>query len=256
LNEADDSKLPFVRCLCFSGATSAAASWGLGPPGLRVVTRLGVAGAATSQRAAFKVKLTGTLTKDWTVTITRTVQDDCTEVTTHTGQWRMTVGTSRQSRIVFTSRGLGRRLGISPSMVHSIAGSASRGGSVLVTLRGPGCTGSIRKVRCALKRAGFKGASVRLTTPGVGRARFATLGGVAAARSLQGSCPDEPADVRALRTDLRLADAPLSTADVFGRDVPRFFIRGNTTQETTIEGEYDGKVTERVRWTLRFTRVS
>ena len=62
--------------------------------------------------------------------------------------------------------------------------------------------------------------------------------------------------MRALRTDLRLADAPLSAADVFSRQVPRFFIGGNTTQETTIEGEYDGKVTEHVRWTLTFTRVS
>ncbi len=53
----------------------------------------------------------------------------------------------------------------------------------------------------------------------------------------------------------RLADAPLSAADVFGRDVPRFYIRGNTTQETTIDGEYDGRVTERARWTLTFTRV-
>jgi len=72
---------------------------------------------------------------------------------------------------------------------------------------------------------------------------------------LLGSCPDEPADVRALRTDLRLADAPLSAADVFSRKVPRFFISGNTSQETTIEGEYDGKVREQVRWTLTFTRV-
>jgi hypothetical protein len=73
---------------------------------------------------------------------------------------------------------------------------------------------------------------------------------------LRGSCPDEPAEVRALRTDLRLAGAPLSAADVFSRKVPRFFISGNTTQETTIEGEYDGKVREHVRWALTFTRVS
>jgi hypothetical protein len=213
----------------------------------------GVAGAATPQRAAFQVELTGTLTKDWTVS--RTVEGECTEVTTHTGQWRMTVGTRRQSRIEFVSRGRGRPLGIWPSLVRAIAGSASRGGSVLVISRGRGCTGSIRKVRCALRRAGFRGATVRLTTPRAGRARLATLRGVAAARSLRGSCPDEPADVRALRTDLRLADAPLSAGDVFSRKVPRFFIRGNTSQETTIEGEYDGKVREHVRWTLTFTRV-
>ena len=83
----------------------------------------GAAGAATPQRAAFKVKLTGTLTKDWTVS--RTVEGECNEVKTHTGQWRMIVGTRRQSRIAFTSRGRGRPLGISPSMVRAIAGSAT-----------------------------------------------------------------------------------------------------------------------------------
>ena len=214
----------------------------------------GAAGAATPQRAAFKVKLTGTLTKDWTVR--RTVENDCTEVTTHTGQWRMTLGTRRQSRIAFASRGRGRRLAISPSLVRAIAGSATRGGSVLLTTGGPACVASIRKVRCALRRVDFRGATVRLTTPRAGRARFTMLRGVSAARSFRRACPEEPVDVRALRTDLRLADAPLSAADVFSRQVPRFFISGNTTQETTIEGEYDGKVTEHVRWTLTFTRVS
>ena len=214
----------------------------------------GAAGAATPQRAAFKVKLTGTLTKDWTVS--RTVKGECTEVTTHTGQWRMTLGTRRQSRIAFTSRGRGKRLGISPSLVRAIAGSATQGGSVLLTSGGPACVASIRKVRCALRRKDFRGATVRLTTPRAGRARFTTLRGVSAARSLRGSCPEEPVEIRALRTDLGLADAPLSAADVFGRNVPRFFIRGNTSQVTTIEGDYDGKVTERVRWTLTFTRVS
>jgi hypothetical protein len=214
----------------------------------------GAAGAATPQRAAFKVKLTGMLTKEWSVS--RTVAGECAEVTTHTGQWRMTVATRRQSLIAFTSRGRGRRLGISPSLVRAIAGSATQGGSVLVTSRGPGCTGSIRRVRCGLRRVEFRGASVRLTTPRSGLARFAPLRGVSAARSFRGSCPEEPADIRSLRTDLRLADAPVSAADVFSRSVPRFFISGNTTQETTIEGEYDGKVTERVRWTLTFTRTS
>ena len=37
---------------------------------------------------------------------------------------------------------------------------------------GPACVASIRKVRCALSRANFRGATVRLTTPRAGRARF------------------------------------------------------------------------------------
>ncbi len=213
----------------------------------------GAAGAATPQRAAFKVTLTGTLTKDWTVM--RTVEGECTEVTTHTGRWRMTLGTRRSSRIVFTGRGAGRRLGISPSLVRAIAGSATQSGSIRVDQRGPRCTRSIRQQRCARKSASFRGATVRLSSPRGGIARFAKLQGAFPARSFRGSCPEEPADIRGLRTDLGLADAPLSAADVFGRDVPRFFISGDTTQETTIEGEYDGNVTERVRWTLTFTRV-
>ena len=79
--------------------------------------------------------------------------------------------------------------------------------------------------------------------------------GAAAARSFRPDCPEEPADIRAIRTDLAVADAPLSAADAFDRNVPRFFISGNSTLETTLEGDYDGKVTERVRWTLAFVRV-
>ncbi len=80
--------------------------------------------------------------------------------------------------------------------------------------------------------------------------------GASAARSFRGTCPEEPADIRSLRTDLGLADSPLSVADAFDRNVPRFFISGDTVQETTIEGEYEGKVVERVRWTLTFTRLA
>ncbi len=214
----------------------------------------GAAGAATPQRAVFKVTLTGTLTKDWT--ITRTVEGECTQVTTHNGQWRMTLGTRRQSRIAFTSRGRGRPLGVSPSLVRAIAGSASQTGSFRIDFRGPRCTRSIKPQPCARRSASFRGATVRLTTPRAGLARFARLQGASAARAFPGACPEEPDDIRALRTDLRLADAPLSAADVFARNVPRFFISGNTTQETTIEGDYEGRVVERVRWTLRFTRVT
>jgi hypothetical protein len=215
----------------------------------------GAAGAATTERAVFRVSLTGTLTKDWTAA--RTVEGECTEVTTHTGHWRMTLKSRRRSRLVFTApSGRRRRLTISPAVIRAIAGNATQSGAVRVVVRGPGCENSIQQRTCARRRAAFRNATVRLTTLRAGRARFARLQGVSAARSFRGSCPEQPADIRALRTDLGLADAPLAGSDVFGRDVPRFFISGNTTQETTIEGEDDGRVTERVRWTLTFTRVA
>ena len=212
----------------------------------------GAAGAATPERAVFQVTLTGTLTKDWTVT--RTDEGECTRVTTHTGRWRMTLATRRRSTIAFTRLPVGR-LAISPALVSAIRGSATQGGSVRIAIRGLGCNRLIEQRTCPVRRAAFRNARVRLTAPRAGRARFARLQRVASARSFRSGCPEEPADIRALRTDLSLADAPLSAADVFDRDVPRFFISGNTTQVTTIEGDYDGRVTERVRWTLTFTRV-
>ena len=214
----------------------------------------GVAGAATPERAVFRVSLTGTLTKNWTAA--RSTEGECPKVTTHTGSWRMSLGSRRRSRLVFTApAGRARRLAISPAVVRAIAGTATQGGAVRVEVSGPGCVRSIQRRTCARKRVAFRRATVRLTTPRAGRARFARLQGVSAARSFRGSCPEEPADIRALRTDLSLADAPLAASDIFDRDVPRFFISGNATQETTIEGVYDGTVTERVRWTLTFTRV-
>jgi hypothetical protein len=214
----------------------------------------GVAGAATPQRAAFRVALTGTLTKDWTVA--RTVQRDCQEVTTNTGHWRLTLATRRPSRIVIVRPSArGRPLRISPAVVASLAGQASQTGSSRLEIRGPRCVREIRRTECARQSRSFRGATVRLTSPARGKARFAPLRGAAAARSFRSNCPEEPPDIRSIRTDLALADAPLSATDAFDRDVPRFFISGNTEQVTTIEGDYDGRVTERVRWTLTFTRL-
>ena len=212
----------------------------------------GAAGAATSQRAVFKVTLTATLTKDWT--ISRVVAGECTETTRTKGNWRLTLRTTRPSTIAFRPSGRGRPPRIGPALVRSLAGRATQDGSVRVLVTGPACPGPTFR-DCAQRRATFRGGSARLTSPTRGVARFARTTGIRPARSLSSSCPEEPADVRALRTDLSLATAPLGAGDVFDRRVTRFFISANSTQQTTISGQYDGTVTERVRWTLTFTRV-
>jgi hypothetical protein len=214
----------------------------------------GAAGAAIPRTAAFSVTLTATLTKDWTHT--RTVEAECDEVTTHTGRWRLTLATRRASGIAIDRPSSARRpLRFSPATVHSIAGQATQTGSRRFEVRGPGCTREVQRTPCTTQRRAFRGGSARLTSPVRGRARFAPLQGASAVRSFRRTCPEEPPEIRSIRTDLRLADAPLSAADVFDRDVPRFFISGNSRQVTTIEGPYDGRVTERVRWTLTFTRL-
>lgn len=214
----------------------------------------GAAGAATPQTAAFRVTLTATLTKDWTHT--RTVEAECEEVTTHTGRWRLTLASRRPSAIAITRPdSAGRPLRLLPATVRALAGQATQTGSRRFEVRGPRCTREIQRTPCAAQRRSFRGGTARLTSPARGRARFAPLRGASAVRSFRRTCPEEPPEIRALRTDLRLAEAPLSAADVFDRDVPRFFISGNSRQVTTIEGPYDGRVVERVRWTLTFTRL-
>lgn len=214
----------------------------------------GAADAATPQRAAFRVTLTGTLTKDWTVR--RTVSAECDEVTTTTGRWKLTVATRRPTAIVIVRPAPGRPLRFSPGLVRSIAGSASQTGSVRKVTQGPRCERVVRRSNCPTQRRSFRGATTRLTSPVRGKVRLTRLQGALAVRSFSGNCPEEPADIRSLKTNLDLADAPLSVADVFDRSVPRFFIAGDSVLETTIEEEYDGKAVERVRWRLTFTRLA
>jgi hypothetical protein len=159
----------------------------------------------------------------------------------------MTLATRRKSTITFTSVGRRRPLRIGPALVRSIAGMATQGGTVRC--------GSSAVRNCATRQVRFRNAYVRLLSPRRGFARFARTQGLAAVRRLSTECPEEPVDIRLLRTDLDIADAPLDAADVFDRQVTRFFISGNTTQQTSVSGEYEGSATERVRWTLMFTRV-
>ena len=212
----------------------------------------GAAEAAAPRRAAFRVTLTGTLTKDWRTT--RTVEDNCNQTTTSTGRWKLTLTTRAPSRVVFLRPSAPRRPPrIFPSVVRAIAGQASQSGVLQTVWSGVGCLRRTERRPCPQQRRSFRGATARLTIPRRGIARFAPLQGASAARSF--TCPEHLPGVRALRTDLALADAPLTAADVFDRDVTRFFITGNTQQDTTLEGDYTGKVTEGVRWTLTFTRV-
>jgi hypothetical protein len=219
-----------------------------------LVLAWGAAGAATSQRALFRVTLTGTLTKDWTVK--RTVEGKCDEITTTTGRWRMTLATRHATGVVvFGPSRTGRPLRFSPGVVRAIAGTATQGGSREVVTQGPACERSVLHADCVRKRVRFRNASARFWSPRRRTLRFGRLSGASAARSFRGTCPEQPPEIRSIRTELTLADAPISAADAFDRNVPRFFSRGNSTQETTLEGVYDGKVVERVRWTLTFTRL-
>jgi hypothetical protein len=219
-----------------------------------VTLALGAAGAATAKRAVFSVTFTATLTKDWT--LTETADDDCAATTRFAGQWRLQLASRRAARVVATAPpGRGQRVRFSGAEIRALFGTARQTGST-TTGRSVRCGEEGVQRDCTREQRAVRNARARFGSPRAGILRFHPLQGAAGVRSLTASCGNEPRDVRAIRTDLTLADGPLSAADVFARDVPRFFVSGNTEQVTTIEGDIEGRVTERVRWTLTFRRLA
>jgi hypothetical protein len=152
--------------------------------------------------------------------------------------------------------GVDGRVRFSDATVSGIGGTATRSGTMTVTAGGdPPCERRTQTVRCGRQRKTFSRGSSSLRSPRKGFLRLASLRGASAARSFAGRCLEEPNDIRAIRTDLPLATGPLDARDVFGRDVSRFFVTGNSEQVTTLDGDVVGRVTERVRWTVVFTRL-
>lgn len=214
----------------------------------------GAALAAAPQQAVFRVTLTGTLTKDWSFT-----RDEergiCTRTTRGSGRWQLRISSRHPGRVRAVSTG-GGRVHFSDATVRSIGGTATKSGVVTVTTGGdPSCERGTRTVRCRGEQRRFTDGATGLRTPRKGFLRLSSLRGASATRSFSSACLQEPTDIRAIRTDLPLATGPLDAADVFGSDIRRFFVVGNTQQVTTLDGDVQGRVTERVRWTLVFTRL-
>jgi hypothetical protein len=218
-----------------------------------VVLAAGTAHAAQRSEAAFKVTLNATLTKDWTFTH---VDEDagCTRTTRGAGRWQATLSTRRAATVRAIGAG-GGKVRFSGAVLRALAGTASQTGSFTTKSTGdPTCERVARSVRCARERRSFRGASTSFASP---RRRVLRLGRLRGAGGMrfQSRCLELPLDIRKISTDLPLAPGPLDAADVFARNVPSWFVTGDTEQVTTIEGDVTGRVTERVRWTLTFKRI-
>jgi hypothetical protein len=215
----------------------------------------GVAYAAKPRQAVFKVTLTATLTKTWTFTRSETSEVDCTRTTHGVGRWEAKLSTRRAGRVRAIAAGAGK-VRFSGAMLRTLTGAAARSGSMTIKATGlPPCERLSRSIRCGQERRTFRGGSTALASPRKGVLRLGRLRGADPIRSFRSTCLEEPSEIRAIRTDLPLAPGPLDAADVFSRDISRWFISGASERVTSLEGDVDGRVTERVRWTLNFTRL-
>jgi hypothetical protein len=212
--------------------------------------------AAKPTQAVFNVTLTATLTKDWTFTQVDTDDEPggCARTTRGVGRWQTKLSTRAAGRVRAVAAG-GGRIRFAGNVLNSLAGTATKSGAATTTAGGPPpCKRLSRSVRCGEERRRFSRASTVLTSPRKGILQLGPLRGADAIR-FRSTCLEEPTDIRSIRPDLPLAAGPLDVGDVFDRRVPRWFVTGDTEQVTAVEGEVDGRVTERVRWTLNFRRV-
>jgi hypothetical protein len=210
--------------------------------------------AAERREAAFKVTLTAKLTKEWTFT---RVEEEagCTRTTRGAGRWESKLAT-RRAATVRAAAAPGGKVRFSGAVLRALAGNAVQRGSVTSSSTGdPSCERVARSVRCANQRRSFRNGSTSFSSPRRSTLRFGKLRGADTIR-FRSACLDVPLDIREVKTDLPLAPGPLDAGDVFARDVPSWFVTGDTEQVTTIDGDVTGRVVERVRWTLNFTRVS
>jgi hypothetical protein len=212
--------------------------------------------AAEQKQSVFKVTLTATLTKEWTFTQVEESETDCVRTTRGVGRWqaKLSARTPARMRAIAAANG---RVRFSGAVVAALAGAATRSGSMTTTAGGPApCERLSRSVRCGQERRTFRRVSTSVANPRRGILQLGRLRGADSIRSFRSTCLEEPSDIRAIRTDLPLATGPLDSRDVLDPNVPRWFVTGDTEQVTTLEGDVDGRVTERVRWTLNFSRLS
>jgi hypothetical protein len=219
-----------------------------------LVSASGSALAARDAGTRFRVTFTATLTKTWNVTGSEG-EPGCVRTTKSSGRWQATLAAKRPSRVRVVPLGRGRvRFA---GMITALAGTASQSGTnVLIGQGSPPCDRQTRTVRCATQRRSFRRASTALGNPRRGVLLPTGLKGAGTVRTFSPQCPQEPPEVRSIRTDLPLATGPLDAADFSGRDIPKFFITGDSQQETRITGDLQGTVVERVRWRATFTRIA
>lgn len=220
-----------------------------------LVSASGGALAAQDAGARFRVTFTATLTKTWNVTSSEG-EPGCVRTTKSSGRWQARLAAKSVSRVRVVSAGQGR-VRFAGGTIKALAGTASQSGTNAVIGQGtPPCDRQTRTVRCNTQRRSFRRASTALRNPRRGVLALARLKGADVVRTFSPQCPGEPPEVRSIRTDLPLATGPLDAPDFFSDDTPRFFVTGDSQQESTITGDLEGTVIERVRWRVTFTRIA
>lgn len=204
--------------------------------------------ARTEARAAFRVTLSAKLSKSWNYVFVRE-QGGCTVTTHSVGTRTITLKSLRSTTV--TATGSPGRVRFAPPVVGRLSVRATQRGNVTVTERGPGCAGSTRE-DCATQTRTLTNHAVGFYRTRPGELSFRRTRDFGS--GLSRTCPPQHPEVLEEQPALRDAEGDINERQLFDLGIRSQAVIGSFEEETGIEGNPDGKVLERVTWTLRFVR--
>lgn len=203
-------------------------------------------GAAQTRQVAYRVTLEATVMKDWN-TVTETTVDGCPASQRSVGRRTVTLRSTRPTTVLVTI-GNGQ-VSYSPAVVQSVRVALAQTGSRTTSVGAP-CAARTTHSRCARMQRAVSGSTFGFFRSARNEISFRN----SRLPEFSRGCPREPSNVRGIRPGLRVAQGEISEMALMNPRAPTQTAIGTATVETDFDGEVTGRVVERVRWALTFTR--
>ena len=202
--------------------------------------------AAPARRAVLKVTLGASVTKRWN-TVTHTTLNGCDVSIRSIGVRKATLRSKRPTKVVVTSRA--RRVSYAPAAVEFVTVDVTGSGEQTTTYEPP-CQQPAEHIACARTRRHVSGAAFRFFRSKRNEISFRR----ARLPAGSGSCPRQSATLRAILPGLHQAEGGISESSLTNLRVAGQTAIGSADVESDLDGDEEGRVTERIRWSMTFTR--
>ena len=202
--------------------------------------------AASARRAVLKVTLGASVTKRWN-TVTHTTLNGCDVSIRSIGVRKATLRSRRPTKVVVTSRA--RRVSYAPAAVELVTVDVTGSGEQTTTYEPP-CQQPAEHIACARTRRHVSGAAFRFFRSKRNEISFRRAWLPAGS----GSCPRQSATLRAILPGLHQAEGGISESSLTNLRVAGQTAIGSADVESDLDGDEEGRVTERIRWSMTFTR--
>jgi hypothetical protein len=202
--------------------------------------------AAPAKRALVKASLRATVTKTWD-TVTDTTLRGC-DVSIHSiGSRKVVLKSLRPTKVVVTARS--GDVSYSPSSIRFVRLEVTGSGTEARTFKAPCMERTVRH-DCPRARRVLKGGAFRFFRSRRNEISFRP----ARLPDVPGTCPWQSGQLRAIRPGLEQAQGDLSEAVLTDPRVAAQTALASAVVESDFDDDEVGHATERVRWSLTFSR--